>query len=150
MNGITIESILRRDVKCSPMFLGIFASDRLPSSIDKSRPSILVCNTDTYGNAGIHWIVIYVENSSYGEYFDSLGNPPEAPFRRFLNRHCARWIFTDRQLQSLVSRFCGHYCILYSLHRSRGRSINAIKNMLTFDTGLNDYLVHKFVCDVKQ
>ena len=145
MDGDTIYSILRADAKCSPMFLGVFPCDRLPSTINRNRPSILVCNTDTYGNPGKHWIVIYIENSAYGEYFDSLGAPPEAPFRTFLHRHCARWIFTDRQLQSIVSKFCGHYCILYSLHRARGRNINAVANMLTFDTGLNDYLVYNFV-----
>jgi hypothetical protein len=90
---------------------------------------------------------MYIENS-YGEYFDSLGEPPEAPFRTFLHRQCTRWIYTDRQLQSVVSRFCGHYCIFYCLHRARGRTVNAIANMLSFDTGLNDYIVHDFICNL--
>ena len=146
MNGSRIDWILRRDAKCGPMFLGVFACDRLPSSIDKSRPTLLVCNTDTHDMPGEHWISIYIEDSSYAEYFDSFGGPPEAPFRTFLHRHCARWIYADRHLQSVISRFCGHYCIFYCLHRARGKNLNAIGNMLTYDTGLNDYLIHNFVC----
>jgi hypothetical protein len=49
-------------------------------------------------------------------------------------------------LQSLVSHVCGHYCIFYCIHRSRNKNINAIINLLTSDTGLNDYLVHNYVC----
>jgi hypothetical protein len=146
MNGSRIDWILRRDAKCSPMFLGVFARDRLPSSIDRSRPALLVCNTDAHDMPGEHWIAIYIEDSSYGEYFDSFGRPPDAPFRTFLHRHCSRWIYADRHLQSVISRFCGHYCIFYCVHRARGKNLNAIANMLTYDTGLNDYLIHNFVC----
>jgi Adenovirus endoprotease len=148
MNGSRIERILQKDAKCRHMFLGVFACDRLPTSFDRSRPVILVCNTDPHYKSGQHWIVLYIENSSYGEYFDSFGRPPEKPFETFLQKHCSRWIFNDIQLQSIISRFCGHYCIFYSLNRARGRNINAITNMLTFDTSLNDYLVHKFVCSI--
>jgi len=55
--------------------------------------------------------IAYIEDSSYSEYFDSFRRPPEAPFESFLNQHCARWIFNDRQLQCIISHFCGHYCI---------------------------------------
>ena len=147
MNGSRIEKILQKDAKCRAMFLGVFASDRLPKTFDKSKPALLVCNTDPHDKPGQHWIVLYIEDSTYGEYFDSFGEPPEAPFRTFLHRHCARWTYTDRNLQSVVSRFCGHYCIFYCIHRARNKTVNAIANMLTLDTGLNDYLVHNFVCN---
>ena len=146
MNGNLIEYILQKDSKCKPMFLGVFSSDCLPTNFDKSRPAIMVCNTDPHYKPGEHWVVLYVEDFSYGEYFDSFGRPPDVPFRRFLHRHCARWIFTDRHLQSVISRFCGHYCIFYCLNRARDRNLNAIVSMLTSDTGLNDYLIHQFVC----
>ena len=54
----------------------------------------------------------------------------------------------DRHLQSAISRFCGHYCIFYCLHRCRGSSVNAVVGKLTLDTGLNDYLIHKYICHV--
>jgi hypothetical protein len=144
MDGVTIENILRKDPKCSPMFVGVFACNRLPKWINTERSSLLVCNTDTYGRPGIHWIVLYIESSEYGEYFDSLGRPPDASFRNFLHKHCARWTYTDNQIQSIISRFCGHYCLFYSLHVARGYNINAVCNSFSRDTALNDYLIHSF------
>jgi len=82
----------------------------------------------------------------YGEFFDSFGRPPDDPFRTFLNDNCNYWIYNDRHLQSSISRFCGHYCIFYCLFRCRGINVNAIANKLTLDTGLNDYLIHKYIC----
>ena len=144
MNGSRIESLLRRDSKCSSMFAGVFAIDRLPKTFQ--TPTLFVCNTDPHYEKGQHWIVLYVENSSYGEYFDSFGRPPLDIFREFLNRHCKYWIFNENHLQSSVSHFCGHYCIFYCLHRCRDKNITSITNLLTSDTGLNDYLIHSFVC----
>jgi len=36
------------------------------------------------------------------------------------------WSYNDIQLQSVASRFCGHYCVLYCILRSRG--IVAVNN----------------------
>src|ERR1043165_2021894 len=41
MNGSRLESILQKDAKCRAMFLGVFACDRLPKTIDKSKPTLL-------------------------------------------------------------------------------------------------------------
>jgi hypothetical protein len=150
MDGITIENILRKDPKCSKMFVGVFACNRLPKWLNTDRPSLLVCNTDTYGQPGIHWIVIYIESSEYGEFFDSLGRQPDVPFRTFLHKYCSRWSYINRQIQSLISRFCGHYSVFYALHRSRGLNISAVCNKFTNDTALNDYLVHKFFHDINK
>jgi len=45
----------------------------------------------------------------------------------------------------IISRFCGHYCILYCLFTCRGSNVNAIAHKLTVDTGLKDYLAHKYI-----
>src|SRR6218665_234989 len=146
MNGSRIESILQKDAKCRPVFLGVFLCDRLPTRF--KVPALLVCNTDPHDAPGEQWVVLYVENSSYGEFFDSFGRPPDVPFRTFLNYNCSNWISNDRHLQSAISRFCGHYCIFYCLHRYRGRNVNAMVVKLTLDTGLNDSLIHKYICHV--
>lgn len=146
MDGSRIESILKKDAKCGPKFYGVFASDRLPNRLAGRGSKLMVCNTDPHDEPGQHWVVLYIEDSSYGEYFDSFGMPPNIPFSTFLNKHCTRWIFNERHLQSSISHYCGHYCIFYCLHRARDKNINAIANLLTTDTGLNDYLVHNYVC----
>jgi len=137
MNSEEIECILRRHVVD---FDGVFSVDTLPK-----HPHILVCNIDPSDKPGRHWVCIFVENGR-GEYFDSFGRRPNAAFERYLNKHCSYWIYNNRQLQSVISKFCGHYCIYYCMLRSRDVTMRRIVSSLTTDTALNDALVHRFVC----
>ena len=121
-------------------FDGVFSIDTLPD-----QPRLLVCNTDPSHKPGRHWVAIYVDNDR-GEFFDSFGRRPNAVFERYLNSHCSSWIFNDAQLQSVVSKFCGHYCICYCLLRARGIDMRKIVRSFSSDSGLNDVLVHRFVC----
>ena len=122
-------------------FDGVFAADKLPD-----EPRLLVVNTDPASRPGRHWVCISVDKDGRGEYFDSFGRRPTAYLERYMNRHCSSWTFNCRQLQSVMSRFCGHYCINYCVLRSRGVGMFAIVNSLTADTGLNDVLIHRFAC----
>jgi len=121
-------------------FDGVFSIDTLPVA-----PHLLVCNTDPACEPGRHWVAIHVRDGR-GEFFDSFGRAPNAAFERYMNRHCFSWIFNDNQLQSVVSKFCAHYCIYYCLLRDRGVDMRKIVTSFTNDTGLNDALVHAFVC----
>jgi len=134
MNTDEIERKLSRRID------GVFSIDTLPD-----KPRLLVCNTDPSDKPGQHWVCIHVEDGR-GEYFDSFGRRPTTLFERYLNRHCCSWTFNDRQLQSVVSKFCGHYCIYYCMLRSRGVDMRKIVSSFSSDTGLNDALVHGFVC----
>ena len=142
MNGAQIEHYIRK--YCGNLFMGVFPSDQLPKFI--SRPTLLVCNTDASFLPGQHWIAIAIDNDGRGEFFDSLGREPGEPFYSFLNKHCRFWTFNDRQLQSIISSYCGQYCCFFCVRRSRGMNMNAIINLFRNDTALNDYLFHKFVC----
>ena len=139
MNGEDIERAVQRRVR---RFDGVFTADRLPND-----PYLLVCNTDPSHRLGEHWVAIYVDDEGRcGEYFDSFGRPPSVTFRRYLDKHCVHWSYNDVQLQSVVSRFCGQYCVLYCILRSRGMDMRSIVSSFTRDTGFNDVLVHGFVC----
>ena len=136
MNTDQIVRILKHVNK----FQGVFSADTLPD-----YPRLLVCNTDPSTKPGIHWIAIYV-NDGRGEYFDSFGRPPEGVFETYMNRHCTVWTFNKRQLQSIISSFCGFYCCVYCICRSRELDLPRIVSMFTNDTGFNDYIVHRFIC----
>jgi len=139
MNTQQIDSIVRRYVR---RFDGVFSADRLPEN-----PRLLECNTDPAHRPGEHWVVMYVDDEGrFGKYFDSLGRPPPVTFRRYLDRHCRYWSYNDRQLQSVVSRFCGHYCVYYCILRSCGMDMRRIVGSFSNDTGFNDVLVHGFIC----
>ena len=137
MNSNEIDRLLRRHLRD---FDGVFSVDTLPDN-----PHLLVCNTDPSDKPGRHWIAIYVRHGR-GEFFDSFGRRPNAVFERYMNRHCSSWTFNVKQLQSIVSKFCGHYCIYYCIFRSRNVDLRKIATRFTSDTGLNDVLVHAFVC----
>ena len=98
----------------------VYSIDTLPD-----RPRLVVCNTDPSHRPGCHWICICVENGT-GEYFDSFGRQPSDVLRHYMNIMCEQWTFNARQLQSIVSRLCGHYCIYYCLLRSRGITMSEI------------------------
>jgi len=63
-----------------------------------------------------------------------------------MNRHCVSWNFNDRQLQSIISKFCGHYCVYFCVPSSKGIDMCKIVRSFTSDTALNDVLVHAYVC----
>ena len=126
------------------LFGGVFSSDNLPTTVKK--PLLLVCNTDQRDLPGEHWVAIYLDEDGSGEFFDSFGREPGRPFNDFMDKHCTRWTFNDRQLQNITSSFCGHYCIFYCMYRSVGLDLNFIASKFTRNTFINDHLVHVFVC----
>ena len=145
MNGSQIEHYLRRFCgNVFMVFIGVFPSDKLPRFI--SRPALLVCNTDASHLPGLHWIAIFVDSDGRGEFMDSFGREPGEPFLSFMHEQCRFWTYNDRQLQSVISSYCGHYVCYFGYRRCRGMNMNAIINLFGNDTALNDYLVHKFVC----
>ena len=133
--------------RCQGLLMGVYPSDRLPRDLPKKRPLLLVCNTDPSTKPGMHWVAIYVGSDGRGEYFDSLGQEPIYVFERFLDKHCANYVCNAVQLQSVISRFCGHYCVFYCLFKRLDYSMTSIVQCFTSDTALNDNIVHKFVCD---
>jgi hypothetical protein len=142
MNSVDIVTMLNADSICRQNFQGVFSADTLPS-----KPRLLVCNTDPSSKPGRHWIAIYVDEDGRGEYFDSFGRSPEGDFENYMNEHCREWVFNKKQLQSVISSFCGFYCCMYCLFRCRGVDLNGIVNVFTNDTAFNDSLVHSFVCN---
>jgi len=144
MDANRIETLLRK--RCGKTFLGVFAIDRLPRLLPPRRPLLLVCNTDPHDQPGEHWVVLYI--AIRGEYFDSLAEKPLHTFERYLDKNCNRWTMNCETLQSVMSSFCGHYCVFYCLFRCLNYDITHITNIFTSDTALNDYFVHKFVCDM--
>ena len=139
MNNLEIDFILRKN--CRQLFRGVYSSDTLPKNVR----GLIVCNTDPHDRPGEHWVAMYVDGER-GEFFDSFGRPPTGVFKDFMNFNCKRWIYNDRQLQSICSRFCGQYCVFYCVLRSRGIDLRKITSSFTNDTGFNDVIVHGFIC----
>ena len=138
MDSDCIERLLKKQ----PRFQGVFSAGTLPTT-----PRLLVCNTDPAHMPGQHWIAIYVDKGGRGEFFDSFGRAPDEHFECYMNANCARWTFNKKQLQSKISAFCGYYCCLYVALKCQGLDMTKILAMFTRDTGYNDWLVHRIVCN---
>jgi len=134
MNERQIDRLVRRHVRD---FNGVYSSDSLPS-----KPNLFVANTRPSDHPGEHWIAVAVKDGR-GFYFDSFGLPPPKSFEKYMNRHCSEWTYNDRQFQSSISSFCGHYCVCFCILKSRNLDLCSI---LSSDTGLNDVTIHELVC----
>ena len=143
MNTNQIDRVLRKN--CS-IYRGVFAADELPEITFDSRPIVIVANTDPKHMPGTHWVCIYFDASNNGEYFDSFGLRPSRNFESYINCYCSSWWYNERQLQSVISKYCGAYCVWFCIMKSRGFAMSALTYRLTNDTTLNDHLVHKFAC----
>ena len=93
-------------------------------------PALIVCNTDTSSRPGERWIVLYDNENSREEYFDSMGRFPTKWFETFLDENCNSWIWNEKQLQSVISKLCGHYYIFYYLYRCRGVDVRKVAKLL--------------------
>ena len=141
MNSDVIDRVLRKN--CA-IYRGVFACNELPEV--STRPSVIVVNTDPASRPGRHWICINFDVDGHGEVFDSFGLRPQRVFERYMDKHCIAWTFNKKRMQSVISRFCGHYCIWYCMMKFRRVTLNELSNAMSTDTGLNDFLVHRFVC----
>src|SRR5262245_38730488 len=138
MDTTQIDTVLRRFGLSK--YIGVFVCDKLPKNINGA----CVVNLDKSYERGSHWIVIWV-NDGIGEYFDTFGRRPTAILENYMNKNCASWSYNDKQIQSAASKYCGQYCVLFTIFRCRGTDMRAFVNMFTKDTGLNDAIVFKIV-----
>jgi hypothetical protein len=139
-----IDDALRERI--GDKFLGVYACDKLPETVPSRRPLLLIANTDPSTKPGEHWIAISLGADGRGEYFDSFGRAPAKTFKTFLEKNCVSWISNDRQLQSLISKYCGLYAIYYCLFSSLDYDLSDILKTFMHDQGVNDWMVHNFVC----
>jgi hypothetical protein len=124
-----------------PCYSGVFPRDMVPDG----GTGLRVVNLDPHDRPGTHWVVIYIDaNRCRGEYFDSFGREPPESLRNYMNRNCRNWIHNRKQLQSIASKCCGHYCVMYCFYRGqKGVDLNKFVSHFTRDTGFNDAIVRK-------
>lgn len=144
MNNLSITNVLENDTDTKSTFKGVFASDKCPQTLQ--RGGCYVINTDPVAFTGRHWVCVYVprDNGSV-EYFDSYGRPPTtvpgiATFLRNQNV-----VHNTKQIQSLYSDVCGHYCIYFLKRRCRGLSMHHIVDRFTDDPRRNDKYVKRLI-----
>jgi hypothetical protein len=129
MNTLEINTLLKKHPHFRPVFKGVYARNRLPRLL--SVPSALVGNTDPDHRLGQHWIAIYIDANSKGEYYEPTGRPHLLRvYVNFMRKHCYSWNYNTVRVQEEGSTVCGHHCIVYLIHRCAGHSITDITRLL--------------------
>ena len=144
MNSLQISKILNKDYYSNKYFKGVFAFNELPKTVD--LPSSYIFNTDVNSKPGQHWISIFFNSKGKSEFFDSYGLPPETfGFANFLKEKSISYSSIKKPIQSISSEYCGFYCILFILFRSRNYSLNYFLTFFTSDTNINDRLIKELI-----
>lgn len=144
MNTKQITNALLHNKSTRKYFQGVFSSDQLPKRVFR-RPAIIIANTDPSYKSGQHWIAFYFHDFKTAEYFDSYGQQPlNSEFLKFLNCNSKKITINKQQIQGYFSDTCGHYCLLYSLYKSKNKSMKLFVNQFkSTDYNFNDKKVVK-------
>ena len=142
MNSNTINKILRTDPFVSPVFEGVFPSDKIPSTKDK-LPSALIVNTHPHYKPGEHWVAFYTDPDGRVEYFDSYGNKP---FVQSIKNFAGKdYLYSNREIQGPLSATCGQYTVYFLCHRCRGVPMQQIVSSFSCDKIENDALITEYI-----
>jgi hypothetical protein len=71
MNTLEIDHVLKTHPSTSNVFKGVYARNRLPRRLNV--PSALIGNTNPDDQPGTHWVALYIDANSRGEYYDPTG-----------------------------------------------------------------------------
>lgn len=151
MNNFQIETFLRTNKYTKPYFFGVFACDTLPFRIPKVNQHLLIiCNTDKSTGPGQHWIGIHFSADNVATYFDSFGMYPQNLYiSNFLKRNASKITTNNKMIQSVFSRYCGHFCALFLYFMVRGKSLNKIVGMFkNKNLKENDILVRRLIDNI--
>ena len=131
MDGREIATIMTRLFRNSRVnFLGVFASDQIPSlpAIHSLSPCCYIVNTDPTGKLGTHWLAFFHPCAKNLEFFDSFGfSPSEFGFHFPTSIH----VYSNSiQVQSKYSSTCGYHCIYFLFSRTHGIPLSKIISKL--------------------
>ena len=129
MNTLEIDNLLKNHPHSRPVFKGVYARNRLPRLLNV--PSALVGNTDPDHRMWQHWVAIYIDANSPGEYYDPTGRPPhESGYVNFMNKHCLHWTYNTFRVQEDESIVCGLHFNFYLIHRCAGHRMADVTRLL--------------------
>lgn len=129
MQGKDIIEILNKDNFTKKHLYGIYARDQLVNLKVKTRPALLILNTDQLKGKGLHWCSIWLDAFEHlSVYFDSFGLPVDIypEIKTFLLEN-SKFIKTNQFcLQHPHSNTCGLYVIYFSKYICRGYDLDTI------------------------
>ncbi len=116
-----LEEIMKKDSVLITIPSRVIARDELPHHIE--YPSCYIINTKPRTHSGEHWLALYYDGNKNAFFFDSYGQPPSAyRLEKFLEKTSKSWSCNRKRIQG-YSSFCGYYCVLFLLFKSRNETL---------------------------
>jgi len=139
MNTLEINNVMN-NIEC---FKGTFAKDLLPKKVYKDRPIGFIINTDNSNKPGSHWVALFIDENNNAEYFDSFGIFPICCeiYKLLRINNVKKFSFNKNQIQSIFSKNCGIFCILYLKMRCNNFTLKEFINIFSDNLTLNDEIV---------
>ena len=124
MNTLEIDTLLKKHPHSRPVFRAVYARNRLPRPL--RVPSVLVGNTDPDHQIGQHWVAIYIDANSRGEYYDPTGRPMSISWTNIaFNGLTIPFEYKKKDL--LCADFIAFF---YLIHRCAGHSMTDVIRLL--------------------
>ena len=80
-----------------------------------------VFNTDIHTQPGPHWVAVFLDKQGRGVFFDSYGMALLVPQHlQSIKRNTISYRWNTHQLQSLNSKICGQFCLMFLDYMKRG------------------------------
>src|SRR5258708_1586150 len=112
LNTHDLRALMAGDLE----FVGVFASDRLPSLHNKQDTIKLIVNLDDSSLPGSHWVAIYRRGGN-AYYFDTFGHEPPKAIRNWLANNSTSWTSFARAIQSPQDKVSCGYLVLEFLQK---------------------------------
>ena len=142
MDSYEIARYMRLDEKIREQFYGVYSLDLIPKKIP--IPSLVIVNRDYSTDKGSHWVVLHRVNNEVVEHFDSAGKQPKRDIVNNLFSNALSYKYNNKRVQNYQTDTCGLFCLYYSYHSSRGRTMQSILSDFSVNLKSNEEMIISF------
>ena len=142
MDSYEIARYMRLDEKIRDQFYGVYSLDLIPKKLP--IPSLVIVNLDYSTDKGSHWVVLHRVNNEVVEHFDSTGKQPKRDIVNNLFSNALSYKYNNKRVQNYQTDTCGLFCLYYSYHSSRGRTMQSILSDFSVNLNSNEEMIISF------
>ena len=142
MDSYKIARYMRLDEKIRDQFYGVYSLDLIPKKLP--IPSLVIVNLDYSTDKGSHWVVLHRVNNEVVEHFDSAGKQPKRDIVNNLFSNALSYKYNNKRVQNYQTDTCGLFCLYYSYHSSRGRTMQSILSDFSINLNSNEEMIISF------
>ena len=89
-------------------------------------------------------MVLHRVNNEVVEHFDSAGKQPKRDIVNNLFSNTLSYKYNNKRVQNYQTDTCGLFCLYYSYHSSRGRTMQSILSDFSVNLKSNEEMIIRF------